>query len=154
MKQTTSKTLYNSDFALWIEETVNALKVRELERVDWENLIEEVESLGKRDKRELKSRLITLFEHLLKRIYVPLPDCYRGWEVTIKRTRSKLTDILTDSPSLRSFLETIYLDCYQEAKENMQIEYDADFPDLCPFSTNIDILLTENLTNLINKTLE
>jgi hypothetical protein len=145
MAKTTSKTLYDSDFALWVKETVSKLKTKELDLVDWENLIEEVESLGKRDKRELKSRLITLFEHLLKRIYVPLPDCYRGWEVTIKRTQSKLKDILADSPSLRGFLETIYLDCYQEAMENMQIEYDAIFPDVCPFPQNIDVLLTYTL---------
>ncbi|MBE9170465.1 DUF29 domain-containing protein [Pleurocapsales cyanobacterium LEGE 06147] len=145
MTQTTSKILYDSDFALWVEETVSKLKARELERADWENLIEEVESLGKRDKRELKSRLITLFEHLLKRKYVPLPDFYRGWEVTIKGTQSKLKDILADSPSLCGFLETIYLDCYQEALENMQIEYDANFPDVCPFPTNVDVLLTDKL---------
>jgi hypothetical protein len=145
MIQITSKALYDSDFALWVQETVSKLKAKELEQIDWENLIEEVESLGKRDKRELKSRLITLFEHLLKRVYVPLPDCYRGWEVTIKRTQSKLKDILTDSPSLRVFLATIYLDCYQEAMENMQIEYDAIFPDVCPFPQDIDVLLAATL---------
>ena len=143
MTQTTSKTLYDSDFALWIAETVSKLKARKLDQVDWENLIEEVESLGKRDKRELKSRLITLFEHLLKRMYVNLPDCYRGWELTIKRTQSKLRDILADSPSLGNFIESIYLDCYQEARENMQIEYDTHFPDVCPFPLDVNTLLTK-----------
>ncbi len=145
MTQTTSKTLYDSDFALWIADTVKKLKAKDLEDLDWENLIEEVESLGKRDKRELQSRLTTLFEHLLKRQYVPLPDCYRGWEVTIKRTQSKLNKILADSPSLLRFLETIYLDCYQEALENMQIEYDTQFPDQCPFLQDVESLLTEKL---------
>jgi hypothetical protein len=143
MTQITSKTLYDSDFALWIEDTVNKLKAKDIKDLDWENLIEEVESLGKRDKRELQNRLITLFEHLLKRQYVPLPDCYRGWEVTIKRTQSKLNKILADSPSLHRFLETIYLDCYQEALENMQIEYNVNFPDVYPFSQDVDVLLTE-----------
>ncbi len=142
MAQTTSKTLYDSDFALWVEKTVSQLKAREVKNIDWENLIEEVESLGKRDKRELKSRLITLFEHLLKRRYVPLTDCYRGWEVTIKRTQAKLQDILADSPSLRGFLTTIYQDCYQEAWENIQIEYEVNLPDVCPFPEDVDVLLT------------
>jgi hypothetical protein len=100
-----------------------------------------VESLGRRDKRELKSRLITLFEHALKRRYLPLLDCYRGWEVTIKRCQSELKDILKDSPSLCNFLIDICDECYQEAVENMRIEYDASFPNACPFSKDIDELL-------------
>lgn len=142
MTQTSLKTLYDIDFALWIEETVNQLKSRNLENLDWDNLIEEIESLGKRDKRELESRLTTLFEDALKRNYVLLLDCYRGWEVTINRTQSNLRDILADSPSLRNYLQENYLDCYQEALENMRIEYDAEFPNVCPFPQDIDSLLT------------
>ncbi|AKE63826.1 hypothetical protein MYAER_1470 [Microcystis aeruginosa NIES-2549] len=97
------KNLYDQDFALWIEKTVKQLKSGYLSQVDLENLIEEVESLGRRDKRELKNRLITLFEQALKRRYLPLSDCYRGWEVTIKRFQSQLKAILKDSPSLCSF---------------------------------------------------
>ena len=135
------KNLYDQDFALWIEATVKQLKSGDLSQVDLENLIEEVESLGRRDKRELKNRLITLFEHGLKRRYLPLSECYRGWEVTSKRCQSKLKDILKDSPSLCSFLTDIYDNCYQEAVENMRIEYDASFSDFCPFSKDIDVLL-------------
>ena len=141
MTLATVKQLYDQDFALWIEETVKQLKSGNFSEVDLENLIEEVESLGRRDKRELKSRLVTLFEHALKRCYVPLPDCYRGWEVTIKRTQSKLNDVLKDSPSLHNLLIDIYEKCYQEAVENMRIEYDASFPDNCPFSDDIDEVL-------------
>ncbi len=125
MTQTSLKTLYDIDFALWIEDTVNQLKSRNLENLDWDNLIEEIESLGKRDKRELESRLTTLFEHALKRCYVSLPDCYRGWEVTISRTQQDIKKQLKDSPSLRNYLQGNYLNCYQEALENMRIEYDA-----------------------------
>jgi hypothetical protein len=143
MTQITTKTLYDRDFALWVEETVTKLKEREFDRVDWENVIEEIESLSKRDKRELKNRLITLFEHILKRNYVPLPDCYRGWEVTIKRTQYQLRDIIADSPSLGNLLQEIARDCYYEALANMQIEYEANFPSLYPFSDDVDSLLTE-----------
>lgn len=143
MNQTTSKTLYDSDFALWIEETVNKLKQRNTEDLDWENLIEEIESLGARDKRELESRLTTLFEHALKRRYVPLSDCYRGWEVTISRTQQELNQILRDSPSLRNYLMQVMDKCYQNALKNMQIEYDTEFPNIYPFPHDVDILLTE-----------
>lgn len=54
------KTLYEQDFALWVQATVNQLKSREFSELDLENLIDEVESLTKRDKRSLESRLITL----------------------------------------------------------------------------------------------
>ena len=87
MTQITRKILYDSDFALWIEATVDQLKARNIQDLDWDNLIEEIESLGKRDKRELENRLITLFEHGLKRRYVPLPECYRGWEVNVTPPR-------------------------------------------------------------------
>ena len=75
---------------MWIEKTVKQLKSGDLSQVDLENLIEEVESLGRRDKRELKNRLITLFEQALKRRYLSFFDCYRGWEVKIKRRQYKL----------------------------------------------------------------
>ena len=135
------KNLYNQDFALWIEATVKQLKSGDLSQVDLENLIEEVESLGKSQRKAVDYFLTRLLEHLLKRCYVVLPDCYRGWEVTIKRCQSKLKDILKDSPSLCSFLTDICDDCYQEAVENMRIKYDAIFPDICPFSKDIDSLL-------------
>ena len=141
MTLATVKQLYNQDFALWIEETVKQLKSGDFSQVDLENLIEEVESLGRRDKRGLENRLITLFEHALKRCYVLLPDCYRGWEGTLNRTQQKLNQILDDSPSLRNFLEQILFKCYQKALDNMRIEYDANFPDVCPFPNDINKLL-------------
>lgn len=65
MTKTSLKTLYDLDFALWIEDTVNQLKSRNIENLDWENLIEEIESFGKRDKRELESRLTTFYCYYL-----------------------------------------------------------------------------------------
>ncbi|MBD2152707.1 DUF29 domain-containing protein [Pseudanabaena sp. FACHB-1277] len=68
------ETLYETDFLLWTEETVAKLKARDFDHVDLENLIEEIESLRKSDKKEIKSRLTTLLTHLLKRIYVNMPQ--------------------------------------------------------------------------------
>ncbi len=141
------ETLYDRDFALWIDETVKQLKSGNFSEIDLANLIDEVESLGKRDKRELESRLTTLFEHSLKRCYVPLPECYRGWEVTLNRSQQKLNRILRDSPSLKLFLIEVYSDCYQDALVNMRQEYDHDFPDICPFPNDIDELLNSKFWN-------
>ena len=143
MMLTKLKTLYDQDFALWVEETVKQLKSGNFSQVDLKNLIDEVESLAKRDKRSLESRLITLLEHALKRRYVELPECYRGWDVTLNRTQQKLNRILNDSPSLRNFLKDILLDCYQKALENMQIEYNTDFPDIYPFVDDLEKLLND-----------
>jgi len=134
---------YDQDFALWVEENIALLKAKNYDAVDWENLIEEVEGLTRSDKRELENRLITLFEQALKRRYVPLPDCYRGWEVTLIRTQQKLEQILRDSPSLRNYLLEIRSRCYQNALKNMRKEYDELFPDRLPFSEDVDQLLSE-----------
>ena len=145
MNQSITQTLYEQDFSLWVKDTVQKLKAKNTENLDWEHLIEEIEGLTRSDRREIKHRLITLFEHALKRRYVPLNECYRGWELTIKRTQSKLQDILDDSPSLRSYLLEIMPNCYQEALENVRIEYNSFFPDEYVFSAKINLLLTQKI---------
>lgn len=138
-----STNLYDQDFALWIETTANQLKSKNFTELDLENLISEIESLGRQDKRELENRLITLFEHAIKRRYVPLPDCYRGWENTLKRTQKELKKNLRDSPSLKNYFLAIMNDCYQDAVDNLQDDYDLNFPKNYPFSETIEILLNE-----------
>ncbi|MFM7580136.1 MAG: DUF29 family protein, partial [Microcystaceae cyanobacterium] len=87
--------------------------------------------------------LITLFEHAIKRRYVPLPDCYRGWESTLKRTQKELKKNLRDSPSFKNYFLAIINDCYQDAVDNLQDDYDLSFPENLPFSETIEILLNE-----------
>jgi hypothetical protein len=136
------KTLYDQDFALWIEETVKQLKSGDLSRVDLENLIEEVESLGKSQRKAVDNFLTRLLEHLLKRCYVALPDCYRGWEIEIRNFRKELKKEFKYSPSLQRFMIEILEECYREALEAVKEDYpNSDFPDVCPFSQDIDGLL-------------
>ncbi|MFM2028243.1 MAG: hypothetical protein RLZZ339_2960 [Cyanobacteriota bacterium] len=136
------KTLYDQDFALWIEETVKQLKSGDLSRVDLENLIEEVESLGKSQRKAVDNFLTRLLEHLLKRCYVVLPDCYRGWEIEIRNFRKDLKKEFKYSPSLKRFMIEILEECYREALEAVKEDYpDSNFPDVCPFAEDIDGLL-------------
>ena len=100
--QVEALSLYEQDFLLWSEETAAKLKVRDFENLDIENLIEEVESLGRSDRKELLSRLVVIFEHLLKRLYVQLPDDYNGWQRTVRNQRNELVILLKQSPSLKS----------------------------------------------------
>jgi hypothetical protein len=108
----TQAQLYEQDFALWIDDTVAKLKAYQFDQIDLGNLIEEVESLGRRDKRELESRLIVLLSHLLKRCYVPSPENFRGWELTIRDQRMELKGLLKQSPSLANYLFTEFDQVY------------------------------------------
>jgi len=136
------KNLYDQDFALWIEATVKQLKSGDLSQVDLENLIEEVESLGKSQPKAVDNFLTRLLEHLLKRCYVVLPDCYRGWEIEIRNFRKKLKKEFKYSPSLKRFMIEILEECYREALEAVKEDYpDSNFPDVCPFAKDIDGLL-------------
>ncbi|GCE62226.1 DUF29 domain-containing protein [Microcystis aeruginosa] len=136
------KNLYDQDFALWIEKTVKQLKSGDLSQVDLENLIEEVESLGKSQRKAVDNFLTRLLEHLLKRCYVVLPDCYRGWEIEIRNFRKELKKEFKYSPSLKRFMIEILEECYREALEAMKEDYpDSNFPDVCPFAEDIDDLL-------------
>jgi len=136
------KNLYDQDFALWIEKTVKQLKSGDLSQVDLENLIEEVESLGKSQPKAVDNFLTRLLEHLLKRCYVVLPDCYRGWEIEIRNFRKELKKEFKYSPSLKRFMIEILEECYREALEAVKEDYpDSNFPDICPFAEDIDGLL-------------
>ena len=66
MNKTSVKNLYDQDFYLWVEDTVSKLKARDNEHLDWDNLIEEVESLGKSQRNTMRSLLRRLIEHLLQ----------------------------------------------------------------------------------------
>ncbi|MDB9457076.1 DUF29 domain-containing protein [Dolichospermum circinale CS-1225] len=135
--------LYEQDFSLWIEDTINKLKTRDHDNLDWENLIEEVESLGKSQRKAVRSFLVRLLEHLLKRCYVPMSDCYRGWEIEIRNFRQRLQIELEDSPSLKTFLREIFAKSYEMALENVKDSYpDVYFSNLCPFPNDVDAILT------------
>ena len=71
LPETISPNLYEQDFLLWIETTANLLRAGKLTEIDIANLIEEIESMGRSEKRELKNRLIVLLMHLLKWKYQP-----------------------------------------------------------------------------------
>lgn len=134
---------YNQDFALWVEQTITQLKTKNYQHIDWEHLIEEVESLGKSQRSAVRSYLVRLLEHLLKRCYVVLPDCYRGWEIEIRNFRQSILFELEDSPSLKNFIPEILPKCYQIALESLKESYPSvSFPEHYPFSENINSLLS------------
>ncbi len=110
--------LYDTDYNLWILETVTKLENRDFNSVDWDNLIEEVLDLSKRDKRKLQSLLIKLFEHLLKLKYWHSEyDYNKGhWEAEILNFRQQINMELEDSPSLKPYLSEKFPDCYDKGR--------------------------------------
>jgi hypothetical protein len=142
-----SEITYESDLNLWLEKTIVQLRMGDLSNLDTAHLIEELEGLAGRDRRELKQRLTTLFEHLLKRCYVKSSYDYAGWVRTINRTRLAIRDILQQSPSLRTYGNRVELlqGAYEDALRLLRSDPDYDavnFPDRCPFSNDLEDMIT------------
>jgi hypothetical protein len=99
------KALYDEDFFAWTKEQAEVLRSAARggsnRKLDWENLAEEIEDLGKRERRELSSRLSAIIEHLVKLQESPAPDPRNGWRATIRRERTEIERVLKDNRSLR-----------------------------------------------------
>jgi len=121
LSQVNKKTinLYETDYNLWVLETVKKLQNRDFTKLDLENLIEEVNDLSRRDKRKLENLLTRLIEHLLKLAYW---DSERErnighWQGEIRGFRKQIKKELRSSPSLKNYCQEIFEECYQDAKE-------------------------------------
>ena len=139
------KSLYESDYMLWTQETIAKLKAREFDHVDFESLIEEIEDLGRSYRDELESRLDILLSHILKRLYVPLVNDYNGWERTIREQRKQIRRRLEKSPSLKNYLPEIFDKIWQDALKEVREDYPQNSsPDLWQFDRDIDTLINGN----------
>ena len=102
---------YDTDLALWAEDQARALRdaghAGTNLPIDWENVAEEIEALGKSQGRELASRIRTILVHLLKLQCSPATEPSAGWRETIQEQRSEIEAVLADSPSLRSTIPTV-----------------------------------------------
>lgn len=127
---------YNEDFYVWALRNAELLRRGRLAEIDAEHIAEELESMGKRDKRELHSRLVVLMAHLLKWIYQPHRRS-RSWQATIEGQREDIKHLLADSPSLHSEVERELADVYRRATIEAQKQTGINknrFPEVCPFT--------------------
>ena len=117
--------LYEQDFYLWIEQMIVALKNQDTQAMDWQNLLEEVEDLGKSEKRSLESYLERLVEHILKLKYWEAEKARNGkhWQVEVVNFRNRISRLLDRSPSLKNHMTKIYSRIFQDAVSAQQIEY-------------------------------
>jgi hypothetical protein len=127
---------HDQDFYEWTQEQSRLLRAGRFDEVDFEHLIEEIESMGARERRELKSRLTVLLQHLLKWHFQPTHRS-RSWRLTIQDQRRMIPDHLRDNPSLKNSLDTIFVEAYMLAKGKASDETDipeSSFPASCPWT--------------------
>ncbi len=138
-----TSSLYETDFYAWTQEQASLLRKHQWSELDLLNLIEEIESLGKQQRQELRNRLSVLIGHLLKWEYQSsMPS--RSWLATIRVQRRDTLRLLKDNPSLKSYLEDVMSEAYENGRDLAMGETDLPeqtFPVECPYS------LTEILDN-------
>ena len=107
--------LYDQDFLAWTRDQADALRRRSSNELDWENLLDEVESLGKQQRSELRNHLIVLLVHLLK--WRLQPDrCSRSWALTIAEQRRESERMVVKNPSLKPELDDLLESAYRIAR--------------------------------------
>ena len=131
-----STVTYEQDFYGWTVEQVALLQNKQFDQIDLEHIIEEIESMGKAERNQLRNRLTVLMMHLLKWQYEPSRRC-TSWVQTIREQRRAIPRLIKENPSLKSSLADLLLDAYSNAVEDAADETNLPislFPTDCPWS--------------------
>ncbi|WP_265269611.1 DUF29 domain-containing protein [Nostoc sp. KVJ3] len=131
-----SPSLYETDFYAWTQEQATLLRNEQWSQIDLQNLIEEIQSLGKQQRQELRNRLSILIGHLLKWQYQSQRRS-RSWLATLRIQRLDIAELLEDNPSLKPYLEEALRKAYLKGVELAVGETDLPkrtFPVECPYS--------------------
>jgi len=108
--------IYEKDFYAWTKEQAGLLRAGNLSGLDVDNLLEEIESMGVSEKRELRRRLARLLQHLLKWKYQPERRS-TSWKSTIREQRDEIAALFDDSPSLRPLADAVFLKAYDQGRQ-------------------------------------
>lgn len=137
--------LYDQDFYDWTQEQARALRERRFTDLDIENIAEELETLGRSERSEIRSRLQVLLTHLLKWRYQPERRS-SSWRGTLDEQRYRLSENLRENPSLRAYPAQVLGNEYKFARYHAADETGlplARFPEVCPFT--LDQILSDSL---------
>ncbi len=129
-------TSYDQDLYAWTFENTQLLREGQFAEIDVANIIEELESMANRDKRELFNRMVVLLSHLLKWQFQASKRS-RSWEQTIMEQRRQLEYILADSPTLHYKLAEKFFEIYAKAVKQATQETKLPlktFPATCPYT--------------------
>jgi hypothetical protein len=138
-RRVAAESSYEHDFYAWSFAQAEALRARRPEALDWKNLAEEIESLGRSDRRQVRSRLKIILVHLLK-WQIQIEYRSLSWKATINTQRDDLESVLADSPSLRRLVPTLLAESYPRARRDAAAEMDLipaaarRIPDRSPFT--------------------
>ena len=145
-KMTTLHELYQQNYSEWAKHTAELLKTGRFSELDIEHLLEELESMGTSERHEVENRLVILIAHLLKWQfqYQQLSDKWKefyehSWRSTIIEQRARLAKRLRKSPGLKSSLDEIITEAYEDAVELAIDETGLPselFPEFCPYSSH------------------
>jgi len=133
---TATARLYETDFYGWVQNQAGVLRAGNFASLDLDNLIEEIEDMGKNRHRALASRLEVLLAHLLKWRFQPKRKG-NSWEFTIKEQRKRIALLLKKNPSLTSVLDEAFEEAYEFAISSAAQETGIDestFPSQCPWT--------------------
>lgn len=131
-----TSSLYDDDFYAWTQQQAAILRNGRVASLDKPNVLEEIESLGRKEIAELRSRFTVLAQHLLKQRYQPEKSS-RSWQTTILNQRIEIARHMMDNPSLKSKVEQVFAEAYADARELAASETGlqvATFPTMAPFS--------------------
>lgn len=134
-------TRYETDIVAWASEQARLVRSGQFELLDLEHIAEEIEDVGKSEKRELANRMVLLIAHLLKWRFQPARQG-RSWQITIRNQRRAIQLHLKQVPSLKvqlsdaEWLEIVWGDAVYQASKETSLD---NFPETCPWSIE-DIL--------------
>jgi Domain of unknown function DUF29 len=132
--------LYDGDYYAWIQKQARALRKHRIDEIDWANVAEEIEDLGKSEKRSVESQIARIVEHLLKLAYAPARMKSlnrRGWELSIREARHQIRKLLRESPSLSRETNALFADAYESGRTAALIALkaaDSGLPEISPWS--------------------
>jgi len=127
---------YDTDFYGWTQEQAKLLRAGNVAQMDIAHVLEEIEAMGRSEKRALSAHLEVLLVHLLKWRYQPERQS-RSWQFTIEEQRHRIAKILAENPSLRYMLSDTVADAYQNALIGAEYETyikRSAFPATCPWT--------------------
>ncbi len=133
-----TESLYETDFYAWTQHQAQLMRQGQWHQVDAANVIEEIESLGRQQRQELRNRLAILLAHLLKWQYQPEKRS-RSWLATIRIQRLDITDLLNDNPSLQPYITEAFQKAYAKAVQLAVKETNlakGEFPEIAPYTSS------------------